>query len=948
MSTIGFRPQLPGAAAAQGRQLEQKRELPLFVLRLAEVLASKRAALKPFPYMPRAFDARDDELLREKTYAIYDEMFRDPAVRDAYRSCVAPLLEHWRVVPADESDPRAVRVAEFCSAALDGMKGGFIRRLRKLQNARRYGRATLEPRWKMITSGPWAGMVAWDDWIYHLPHFIDPRRNAQTGEVELHQRQPDGSVRVVPASSCIHYVWHDDLDPLNGESDLRGCYRAWWLKDTLHKFMGIHLEAMGSGKPVVSWDDTIKELTDEQVAHAQKLLESFQTALAALLLPGMKLDILEGNPSGDHYIKAFEYLDQEIQRTIGKPALLSEQPGANGSRALVSEQRSQHSAELGEPQNDLEELIPEQAFLPLLRANAIPEELCPGFSAAPASQEDRQQKATAFVSGVGAGIIQVRDGDEDEYRSTIGWQSAADAGEPVAAASAAEPGAATAALARQLYGAPCAKPKRAKQRLFSAGPAQDPTLWVGVQVPIEVARDLALPGGEPVESLHLTLAYMGRRSDLADPRLAQTAMDVLNTVAIQHAPIPARIQGYGRFAASSTSEGKDVIYASVDAPGLVALRQSIASALNLAMVPPRGDHDFTPHITLAYIDPDEPTPLNRLAGDGFTIDSFVLDAFGEKFEYALQGSGEPRLFGRQFARDDSGLERELDELAAAYTQELSFLWAKALWQLWQDVDGTFLDDGLDRDEKIAKLRTLDQVLDVEPFAKRLIQAQREALRAGVELGKSQIEGRRYQRSGVNPAGVDDLGALEGLLKAKSYTTADGMKLQAVQKLRRLFEGALATGESYRDTTKRLADLFEHLAGAKLIAPGPTPTMTFRSPLVQETTVRTAMGDLADKGKVDAYKRNPAFVVGIERYEVIELGVGKKSRNHPLSKWVNGLKIPMDHPLLNEFVGSLHYSDRGGTKPITARKAEQPGFAWSTEAEIQRAYQKKRELSPDFV
>jgi len=769
MSTIGFRPQLPGAAAAQGRQLEQKRELPLFVLRLAEVLASKRAALKPFPYMPRAFDARDDELLREKTYAIYDEMFRDPAVRDAYRSCVAPLLEHWRVVPADESDPRAVRVAEFCSAALDGMKGGFIRRLRKLQNARRYGRATLEPRWKMITSGPWAGMVAWDDWIYHLPHFIDPRRNTQTGEVELHQRQPDGSVRVVPASSCIHYVWHDDLDPLNGEGDLRGCYRAWWLKDTLHKFMGIHLEAMGSGKPVVSWDDTIKELTDEQVAHAQKLLVSFQTALAALLLPGMKLDILEGNPSGDHYIKAFEYLDQEIQRTIGKPALLSEQPGANGSRALVSEQRSQHSAELGEPQNDLEELIPEQAFLPLLRANAIPEELCPGFSLAPASQEDRQQKAAAFVSGVEAGIIQVRDGDEDEYRSTIGWQASADAGEPVATAPAAEPGAATAALARDLYGAPCAPPQR---------PATKPR--------------------------------------------------------------------------------------------------------------------------------------------------------------------------RQFARDDQGLERELDELAAAYTQELGFLWAKALWQLWQDVDRTFLDDGLDRDEKIAKLRTLDQVLDVEPFAKRLIQAQREALRAGVELGKSQIEGRRYQRSSVNPAGVDDLGGLEGLLKARSYTTADGMKLQVVQKLRRLLEGALATGQSYRDTTKRLADLFEHLAGAKLIAPGPTPTMTFRSPLVQETTVRTAMGDLADKGKVNAYKRNPAFVVGIERYEVIELGVGKKSRNHPLSKWVNGLKIPMDHPLLNEFVGSLHYSDRGGTKPITARKAEQPGFAWSTEAEIQRAYQKKRELSPDFV
>lgn len=734
--------------------------IPPLVLALAQVLSTNRKDLKPHPFRPAAFDARDDELLREKSFTIYDEMFRDGVVRDALRAANAPLLQSWGSLPRDPDDPVSGRVAEFCSDVLEGMQGGFLRRFRKVLNARRYGFACLEPEFMICQQGRWAGLYVHKDWHYRLPHFLDPRQNPETGELEIHQRQPDGKIKTLPGYKAIFFSWLDDLDPLRGEGDLRAAYRPWWLKDTCIKLVAIHMEMLGTGRPSIGWDTTVlKEISTDHITHSKNIIENFQKAMGIMLLPGMEFEFLEGTPAADHYLKVIEYCDAEIRRIIGKPELLSEQNGDTGSRALATVQKGQHSVELGEIQNDLEELVTEQVFRPLLFWNAIPERYLPRFTLSPpAADEASAERVSQFLAATSAGVIQVRTADEGWLRQQLGAPPIEDAGDPVAATSQPlQDGSGTEELARLIYG------RKAK---------------------------------------------------------------------------------------------------------------------------------------------------------------------------AVKRAGGAKLF----AREDH-LVRELQALEKETGEELQALLVKLLQKLYADVENTFIAGDLKPEQTLSAIRGLR--FDLSSWAKKLAASGKKAYRISKAWAESSLT-RTFADTPINAAGVEDIGAFEGLLESRSFTIAEGMENEVLQALKRLLEKAYQRGEPYRDTKRDLNDLMNGFAGGRIVGPGASPGSTFKSPLIQETIVRTMHADAADKAKLDAFKRNEAFVVGIERFEVIE-----GERNHPLSKYVAGLKIPMDHPLVNEFVGAMHYNDRGGIRSITVREAEAPGFQWSTDAQIRSAVAKKRQLSPRF-
>jgi 2'-5' RNA ligase len=131
----------------------------------------------------------------------------------------------------------------------------------------------------------------------------------------------------------------------------------------------------------------------------------------------------------------------------------------------------------------------------------------------------------------------------------------------------------------------------------------DPGVMIAVQVPSQVASQLAVPGGNKPEDLHCTLAYLGRLSEVQD--LLNRVREVLRATAEYSAPMTGKVNGLGRFGASESSDGKEVVYATLDCPGLVALRQDLVGMLEAADVEVAKDHDFAPHITLSYVEPGE-------------------------------------------------------------------------------------------------------------------------------------------------------------------------------------------------------------------------------------------------------------------------------------------------------------------------------------------------------
>lgn len=112
-------------------------------------------------------------------------------------------------------------------------------------------------------------------------------------------------------------------------------------------------------------------------------------------------------------------------------------------------------------------------------------------------------------------------------------------------------------------------------------------------------------GGEEPDALHMTLCCIGDLEELPDDAAA-LAERVLRVVSVFTPPIQGEISGVGRFMGAT----QDVLYASVDAPALPAFRQRLVDALELVGLPVDDSHGFSPHITLAYLDPDtalEPT-----------------------------------------------------------------------------------------------------------------------------------------------------------------------------------------------------------------------------------------------------------------------------------------------------------------------------------------------------
>ncbi len=186
---------------------------------------------------------------------------------------------------------------------------------------------------------------------------------------------------------------------------------------------------------------------------------------------------------------------------------------------------------------------------------------------------------------------------------------------------------------------------------IAAEPTPSDSLWIGYQIPPDVATGLALPGGQEPEQLHLTLAYLGKLASLADdaPARARAAVEALSFAA---QPVEIHLNGVARFEASDSSDGKDVLYATVRSEGLCYLREQLCNALYQVGLLPLTHHEYVPHVTLQYVDEDAEPVTVTLPNIEMSLDSLTVTAGSETevhelrglFVWSSTGEGRHRLF----------------------------------------------------------------------------------------------------------------------------------------------------------------------------------------------------------------------------------------------------------------------------------------------------------------
>ncbi len=172
-----------------------------------------------------------------------------------------------------------------------------------------------------------------------------------------------------------------------------------------------------------------------------------------------------------------------------------------------------------------------------------------------------------------------------------------------------------------------------------AAQAQESANHSGIMVAFmlsdDVAQQLAIPGGEPANELHCTLAYLGD-ADEWTPAQQQGMQRIVSQFASSHPPVGGHISGGAQF---NAPEGQpEPIVALVDAPDLPAFRQALVHALADGGYVASKEHGYTAHISLKFAEPGDETPIPRLPSMPLLFDRLLLAIGGEQFIYLLSGT----------------------------------------------------------------------------------------------------------------------------------------------------------------------------------------------------------------------------------------------------------------------------------------------------------------------
>ena len=186
-------------------------------------------------------------------------------------------------------------------------------------------------------------------------------------------------------------------------------------------------------------------------------------------------------------------------------------------------------------------------------------------------------------------------------------------------------------------------------------------IYIGLNV--KGAGHLAIDGGEDPDDFHVTLLY-GYYHPQSDVEDTATRIQSAREKAIAYIPDTLKLDAIGRFEASDSSDGKDVIYARV-APGQLEKAHNIL----LKELNERGlkvqttFEEYNPHMTLAYIDPDEEVELKEIdetvtiknLTEGFETDEYSSKENESTFNIAKTDDDKRLVFGWALvAKDKDG------------------------------------------------------------------------------------------------------------------------------------------------------------------------------------------------------------------------------------------------------------------------------------------------------
>jgi hypothetical protein len=262
---------------------------------------------------------RADDLLKSKAlrFSVYDEMMREPVVKAAIRNRIFKVMTcAWDLRPAGydrrramkPDDPR-VQATDFVRSQLENPEDRWPKLLFDLTESLRRGFAIIEKVYGVIEDGPWAGKIGLaglkskdtQDWDFDCDEFLNVKNLKQQVLGTWYDRDK---------SKFIVMSWLPQFENPLGQSEFRAAYRAFWLKDTVHKFRAIYLESLAKGKQKVTYQ---ADQGADGLKKAKSLLDLLQNSIGMAIPSDLQVEIVEMAVAPDAaFQNALEGYDKEI------------------------------------------------------------------------------------------------------------------------------------------------------------------------------------------------------------------------------------------------------------------------------------------------------------------------------------------------------------------------------------------------------------------------------------------------------------------------------------------------------------------------------------------------------------------------------------------------------------------------------------------------------------
>lgn len=182
-----------------------------------------------------------------------------------------------------------------------------------------------------------------------------------------------------------------------------------------------------------------------------------------------------------------------------------------------------------------------------------------------------------------------------------------------------------------------------------------------------------LPAGSipvPPEELHVTLGYYGDLTDLeADGKDPGQMLDAVMGFAKTNTLVRSKLNGLARFL-QIQEDGSQALVMLLDSPMLESWRRWLVGMVeDMCDLHPMRNHAFTPHITLAYIPANAPTPDLTIAQRDMVFNKLALAWGGQVTAFELQGESmdtQPSTNQAEEAKQKLTVKSALRAIAGAF------------------------------------------------------------------------------------------------------------------------------------------------------------------------------------------------------------------------------------------------------------------------------------------